>query len=307
MPRVCRKRPLALGAGALIFAGVLALATGSFGSAQEPAPNLTPRQLQDNLAAKKYSGKRIDFVFSKAGLQDVIDALQRAGGIPLKLDPAINDPVTYRMPNIPWDEALAAVLSDNGLSILLNLDEKGFKIIRGKAIVLAFPKVGKAKVVIFLYKNLVPILAGIALLTALPFVLRAIQKRRALRNRDGKKALLPPEAVGRIKEKLLRAMRDDRIYRDEELTLQSLAEAVNATPHQVSWIINEEFHVSFPTFVNGYRVEEVKSRLADPSFNGSSILETAMEAGFNTKASFNRAFKLQTGMTPSEYKKSLGG
>jgi AraC-like DNA-binding protein len=273
--------------------------------AEGSAQSLSPRQLQDNLAAKTYSGRRIDLVFSKVGLREVVAALEKAGGIPLKLDPSIDDPVTYRMLDVPWDEALAAVIADNELRIDMDLDGTGFKIGRGKLIVLAFPEPGRARIVLFLYRNLVPIGAGIVLLIGLGIVVRSARMRRGSRVRNGKRALLPPEAVERVKTKLVRALREERIYQDEELTLRTLADALEVSPHQLSWIINEEFRVSFPTLVNGYRIEEVKSRLADPSFDGGSILETALDAGFNTKASFNRAFKRHTGMTPSEYKKSL--
>jgi AraC-like DNA-binding protein len=268
-------------------------------------PLLSPRQLQDNLAAKNFSGRRIDLIFSKAGLQEVVAELEKVGGIPLKLDPSVNDPVTYRMRDVPWDEALAAVLSDNGLHIMLDLEGKGFKIGRGEMIVLAFPKQSRAKFVLFLYNHLAAIVAAIILLVGLPIVLRTVHKRRNLRNQNGKKALIPPEAAERVKTRLIRALKEDHLYRDEGLTLQSLAETLAVKPHQLSWLINDGFHVSFSTLVNGYRVEEVKSRLADTAFNGSSILQTALEAGFNSKAAFNRAFKLQTGMTPSEYKKDL--
>lgn len=291
----------------LVLAGCVLgpLAPAARPQEQVPGQRLTPRQLQDNLAAKTYSGMPIDLVFSRAGLQEVMDALEKAGGIPLTLDPSIDDPVTYRMLDVPWDEALAAVIADNGLHISMDLEGKGFKIGRGKYVVLAFPERGRAKVVLFLYRHLAAIAAGIALLVGLPFVVRAVRRRRGSRDNGGKRALLPPEAVARVKAKLVRALQEERIYRDEELTLRTLAAALDVSPHQLSWIINEEFRVSFPTLVNGYRVEEVKSRLADPSFDGSSILRTALEAGFNTKASFNRAFKRHTGMTPSEYKKSL--
>jgi AraC-like DNA-binding protein len=62
---------------------------------------------------------------------------------------------------------------------------------------------------------------------------------------------------------------------------------------------------SFSSLVNGYRIEEVKSLLADPKSNGGSVLQMAMEAGFNSKAAFNRAFKAHTGMTPSQYKRRV--
>jgi hypothetical protein len=193
---------------ALVLAGCVlgqpALAMRS--SAQAPEPALSPRQLQDNLAAKTYSGRHIDLVFSKAGLQEVIGALEKAGGIPLKLDPSIDDPVTYRMLDVAWDEALAAVIADNGLHISLDLEEKGFKIGRGTYVVLAFPERGRAKVVLFLYRNLAAIAMGIVLLVGLPIVVRAVRRRQGDRGRNGKRALLPPEAVERVKAKLLRAL-----------------------------------------------------------------------------------------------------
>jgi len=301
-----RPRRLALSIGALLYMGTLIFAAASPGIGRQDEA-LTPRELRENLASKKYSGRRIDLVFSKAGLQEVIAELEKAGGIPLKLAPSINDPVTYRMLDVPWDEALAAVLSDNALRLDLNLDGSGFKIGRGEMVVLAFPKLGRAKIVMFLYEHLFPIAAGIAVLVSLPVVLLAVRNRRGPRNRNGKKALLPPETVARVKSKLIHALKDEHVYRDQGLTLRSLSEDLDVSLHQLSWIVNEELGLSFSSLINGYRIDEVKDRLTDASINGSSILQLALEAGFNSKASFNRAFKIHTGMTPSEFKKGLSG
>lgn len=268
---------------------------------------LSPRQVLENIEAKKYSGRRIDLISSKAGLQDVMTDLEKAGGLRLELDPSINDRVTYRMLDVPWDEALAAVLADNSLNISLNLEGTGFKIGRGERVVLALSNRGRAKFILFLYKYLVHIAAGIVLLSALGAGLWFFLRRRARKRTAEKRALLPPNSAELVKNKLVRLLKDERLYRDEDLSLQSLAERLAVSPHQLSWVINEELRVSFASLVNGYRAEEVKSRLADPSLNGSSILRAAMEAGFNSKASFNRAFKAHTGMTPSQYKRNLSG
>lgn len=301
------RKSIAFRAGALVLTCALLLASCLSGRAQERVPDMTPRRLQENLAGRTFSGRHIDLVLSKVGLQDVIAALEKAGGIPLKLAPEINDPVTYRMLDVPWDEALAAVLSDNGLFLRINLDESGFKIGRGEQVVLAFPRARRAKIVMFLYKYLVPIGIGIVLAILFPFVLRPIRKLREARNRNGKKALLPPEDVAEVKDKLTRAMKESRLYRDADLTLQSLAETLGVTSHQLSWVVNEVMGLSFSSLINGWRIEEVKRFLAESDSSGSSILQAAMEAGFNSKAAFNRAFKVQTGMTPSEYKKRLSG
>lgn len=294
-----------------LFLAILPVAflLGSLGSAFAQTPSdgrvLSPRQLADNLSARKYSGHRIDLVFSKAGLQEVVAYLEKSGGISLKLDPTMNDPVTYRMIGVPWDEALATVLSDNGLSVLMNLDGSGFKILRGRPIVLAFPDGSKARTALFLYNNLFRIAIGILVLAMLAAGIWIFVRRRARTGTAARKSMMSAETAEQVKNALNRLLEEERIYRDDGLTLQSLAEKLGVTPHRLSWLLNEELQVTFSSLINGYRIEEVKRRLADASINGDSILQTAMEAGFNSKASFNRAFKLNTGMTPSEYKRHL--
>jgi AraC-like DNA-binding protein len=58
--------------------------------------------------------------------------------------------------------------------------------------------------------------------------------------------------------------------------------------------------------MNGFRVEEVKRRLASSSHDSANLLDLAFEAGFSSKSTFNAAFKKLTGLTPSAYKASLG-
>ncbi|MCD4696832.1 MAG: helix-turn-helix domain-containing protein [Bacteroidales bacterium] len=57
--------------------------------------------------------------------------------------------------------------------------------------------------------------------------------------------------------------------------------------------------------VNNYRVEEVKRLMAEGKHEHYTLLAIALEAGFNSKSSFNRIFKEFTGSTPSHYKKTL--
>jgi len=293
------------GAPALVLLGLL-LAAAVVASGQENSAGgiLSRQRLLDNLKAKTYSGTPIDLVLSNASLRTVIAELEKAGGFRLDLDPAIDGRVTYRIKNIPWDEALASVLADNALRIDADLAGEGFKVYRGDVVTLAFNKPGRAKFVLFLYANLFRIAAGVVILAAALVGLRLYAKRRARRRSTPKKALLPAEAVELARKKLLYLLEAEKIYRDEGLTLRSLADKLAISPHQLSWIINEVLHLSFSTLVNGYRVEEVKGRLSDPSFNHSSVLQAALDAGFNTKAAFNRAFKKSTGMTPSEYKRT---
>lgn len=89
---------------------------------------------------------------------------------------------------------------------------------------------------------------------------------------------------------------------EPELSLNALAEQLSLSPHHLSQVINHGESANFYDFVNAYRVEEVKARLSDPSTRSRSIISIAYDAGFNSKATFNRIFKSSTGLTPSQYR-----
>jgi len=76
---------------------------------------------------------------------------------------------------------------------------------------------------------------------------------------------------------------------------------VNATV--LSYVINKGFAKNFNDLINEYRIEEVKSKLA--AADDSTLLAVAFDAGFNSKATFNRAFKKFTGLSPKEFQESL--
>jgi AraC-like DNA-binding protein len=97
-------------------------------------------------------------------------------------------------------------------------------------------------------------------------------------------------------------MAKDRLYADEELSLATLAARVGMPAGHVSQIINERMGRSFYDMVNGYRIEEAKVRLLDPASRARTILDVGFEVGFRSKAAFNRVFKLETGVTPSEFR-----
>jgi len=277
----------------------------AFGQEAAGETVLTPQQLLENLKSKTFSGKRIDLQMSKVSLQAVMAELEKAAGFHFDTDPTIDDKVSYQMRNIPWDEALAVVLSENALKIDINLEGDGFKVYRGDKYVVAFHNPAKWKLFKFFYSNLFTIVAAAVVVAALLIGLRLFRKRRATyRAATPPKALLAPDASEETKKKLLDLFEVGKIYRQEQLTLQSLAKELSVTTHQLSWIINSVFKLSFPSLVNSYRVKEVKSRLSDRAMNQTSILQAAFDAGFSTKAAFNRAFRKFTGMTPSQFKKT---
>lgn len=114
-----------------------------------------------------------------------------------------------------------------------------------------------------------------------------------------------PDEAAHHRERLLALMASEHPYRQGDLTLQDLADAMGISSHNLTEVINTQLGQSFYDFVNGYRVREVQARLTDPAYEGWTVLAIGMEAGFNAKSSFNAAFKRHTGMTPTQYRRRV--
>lgn len=120
-----------------------------------------------------------------------------------------------------------------------------------------------------------------------------------------KTSTLDREKAEEIVKKLNHLLEYEHVYRDEKVSLQSLARELSISYHLLSQVINEQLHKNFFELINTYRIEEAKKRLADPKEGARSILAIAYDVGFNTKAAFNRVFKKHAGMTPSQYRKKF--
>ena len=104
--------------------------------------------------------------------------------------------------------------------------------------------------------------------------------------------------------KLRKLMLEESLYLKQELSLGETANKLGIHAHQLSKLLNAQLQKSFFEFVNEYRVDEFKKLVSDPKNKHLSLLGLAMEAGFNSKATFNRFFKNSMGITPSEFRKS---
>ncbi|GAA0560002.1 helix-turn-helix domain-containing protein [Chitinophaga japonensis] len=119
-----------------------------------------------------------------------------------------------------------------------------------------------------------------------------------------RKAAPSPPPAGVIAEAmplLIKAMEEDRLYLDPALNLAQLAQHTGLAQKTISAVLNQHLQKSFNEFVNGYRIEAFKQKLQHRDQDHLTILGLALESGFNSQATFQRAFRNSTGMSPREY------
>jgi AraC-like DNA-binding protein len=102
-------------------------------------------------------------------------------------------------------------------------------------------------------------------------------------------------------QQLLSLMSTEKPYLEPQLTLSHLARRLQISPSLLSQVINSGAGKNFNDFINQYRVEEFKQQAHQPKNAHLSLLGIALNCGFNSKATFNRAFRKATGTSPSEF------
>ena len=99
-------------------------------------------------------------------------------------------------------------------------------------------------------------------------------------------------------------MEDKEPYLNPSLSIHDLARQTNSPTRELSILINHHLNKHFFDFVNEYRIEKAKQMLTDPDKKEFTVLEILYDVGFNSKSSFNTAFKKYTGFTPTQYRQS---
>jgi AraC-like DNA-binding protein len=106
----------------------------------------------------------------------------------------------------------------------------------------------------------------------------------------------------RIATKIERAMTDDRLYRNQAITLRQLSNHTQVPENYLSQVLNENLGKSFYEFINHWRIRDACVLLGEA---GLSIIEVCEEVGFNSRSTFNAAFKKETGVSPSEFRAAI--
>ncbi|WP_310558222.1 helix-turn-helix domain-containing protein [Flavobacterium sp.] len=103
------------------------------------------------------------------------------------------------------------------------------------------------------------------------------------------------------KSKIETLIQEEKLFENPELTLTDIAKKLKTNASVISKTINQGFQMNFNDCINNYRIESVKNRFANGEHKKSTLLGIAFDSGFNSKATFNRAFKKNTGKTPKEF------
>ena len=116
-----------------------------------------------------------------------------------------------------------------------------------------------------------------------------------------KSSKLTEEEMERIESILQNITINEKLYLNNNIKLKDFADKLNVSQHSISQTLNLKLGYSFYDYINKFRIEKAKEILISGDTDKFTLLHVAYEAGFNSKSSFNRAFKKHTGITPSEF------
>lgn len=122
------------------------------------------------------------------------------------------------------------------------------------------------------------------------------------RKKTDDEPLIDEDMVGKLQEKLMHVIREDKIYLQPDLSLSALSKAVDTNDKYLRYVLSRMHASGFVSFVNHYRVEDAKVLLTDDEYNIYTVESIGQMAGFKSKSSFYAAFKEETGMTPFQYR-----
>ena len=132
-----------------------------------------------------------------------------------------------------------------------------------------------------------------------PIILEQEQMSAAFQKPKYQNSALTNRAAQSLKNRLLEIMDQQKPYLESELRLPGLATLLDIPHHHLSQLINQEMGKSFTQFVNQYRIADAKKLLLETNQN---VIEIAYQVGFNNKTSFYKAFKADTGKSPSQFR-----
>lgn len=128
--------------------------------------------------------------------------------------------------------------------------------------------------------------------------------KKLLKPNAGNSAIKSKPESNEMIKRLYQYMNDEEPFLNASLTLYDLAKDTGISSRELSILINHTLNKHFFDFINEYRIKKAMDLIQDSNDEKLTILEILYQVGFNSKSSFNTAFKKHTGITPTEFKKN---
>jgi len=122
---------------------------------------------------------------------------------------------------------------------------------------------------------------------------------------SSKRNRLTDNQIEDLKEKINLLINDKLLYKESDLTLKGLAEKLDSTSNDVSWFLNHVYGKSFYDFLNQLRVNAFQEKIRNNEHQNRTLLALAMDVGFKSKSTFNKAFKDHLKITPKDFVKNV--
>jgi AraC-like DNA-binding protein len=104
-------------------------------------------------------------------------------------------------------------------------------------------------------------------------------------------------------EVINKLMEEKKPFLDQHITRAKFSELTSIPSHHLAYVIKDKFDQTFTDFVNSWRLDLLLEKLDETKYENYTLLALAFECGFNSKSTFNRYFKTDLGMTPTEFLK----
>ncbi len=130
-------------------------------------------------------------------------------------------------------------------------------------------------------------------------------KRHIFQLQKYKNSSLKGTDASGILNEIAHIFKTEKLFLKNDLTLMEMAERLSVSHRALSQSINQQTGKNFSEYVNSFRVEEARRLLTDPEMAGEKITAIAFDSGFSNITSFNQAFKANTRLTPTQFRRQF--